>query len=131
MNASIVWNALFLILLSALILLVDTPIRSGAGLDQFAIGWRNLAIVSAMGAVQLALGLALFTLGSKAVPAAELALLVLLEPVLAPIWVWLAFAEVPSLPTLAGGAIILVAVLGRILADQAAFFRPDRFMRLS
>jgi drug/metabolite transporter (DMT)-like permease len=131
MNASIVWNALFLILLSAIILVTETPVRSGAGLDDFAIGLRNLAIVSAMGAVQLALGLALFTLGSRAVPAAELALLALLEPVLGPIWVWLAFAEVPSVATLVGGAVILAALLGRILADQAAFFRPDRFMRLS
>ena len=84
-----------------------------------------------MGAIQLALGLALFTIGSKSVPAAELSLLSLLEPVLAPIWVWLAFAEIPPVATLVGGAVILAALLWRTLADQAVFFRPDRFMRLS
>ncbi len=84
-----------------------------------------------MGAVQLALGLALFTIGSKTVPAAELALLALAEPVLAPIWVWLAFGEVPPVTTLAGGAVILTALIARVAADQAAFFKPDRFMRLS
>ncbi|MDP9137845.1 MAG: DMT family transporter [Pseudomonadota bacterium] len=131
MNASIIWNALFLILFSALILLIESPLRTGAGSGNFVIGWWNLAIVLAMGAIQLTLGLALFTLGSKSVPAAELALLALLEPVLAPIWVWLAFGETPSVPTLTGGAVILAALLWRIIADQAAFFRPDRFMRLS
>jgi drug/metabolite transporter (DMT)-like permease len=131
MNASIIWNALFLIALSGLILLVPTPLRAGVGSGDFAIGWWNLVIVIAMGAIQLTLGLALFTIGSKTVPAAELALLALLEPVLAPIWVWLAFGEVPPVPTLAGGAVIMAALLGRIVADQAAFFRPERFMRLS
>lgn len=131
MNASIIWNALFLIAFSALIMVVDSPLRAGAGSGNFAIGWWNFVIVTAMGTIQLALGLALFTVGSKAVPAAELGLLALLEPVFAPIWVWLAFAEIPSVPTLAGGAVILAALLWRIVADQAAFFRPDRFMRLS
>lgn len=131
MNASIIWNALFLICLSALILFIDSPLRAGAGGASFAIGGWNFAIVTAMGAIQLALGLALFTIGSKTIPAAELALLALAEPVLAPIWVWLAFDEVPSVTTLAGGGVILMALVWRIAADQAALFKPDRFMRLS
>lgn len=131
MNASILWNALFLICFSAVVLMVETPLRAGAGGGSFIIGWWNIAVITAMGAIQLTLGLALFTLGSKSVPAAELALLALAEPVLAPIWVWLAFAEVPSMLTLAGGAVILAALLLRIAAGQAALFRPDRFIRLS
>jgi drug/metabolite transporter (DMT)-like permease len=44
------------------------------------------------------------------VPAAELTLLSLTEVILGPIWVWLAFAEEPSRPTLLGGAILFASI---------------------
>ncbi len=49
--------------------------------------------------------------GAKRVPAAETALLGLLETPLAPVWAWLAFAEVPGTATLVGGAVILASVV--------------------
>jgi drug/metabolite transporter (DMT)-like permease len=57
--------------------------------------------------------LIVFTLGSRLVSAAELTLLSLTEVVLGPIWVWLAFAETPSILTLLGGAILLASIAGR------------------
>jgi drug/metabolite transporter, DME family len=116
MTASIVWNGAFLILFSTFVLLVPTPLRDHTGIEAFAVGWRNFLIIVAMGVIQLSLGLALFTRGSKTVPAAELALLSLAEPMLSPLWVWLAFDEVPSASTLVGGAVILAALVFRILA---------------
>jgi drug/metabolite transporter, DME family len=116
MTASIIWNVVFLILFSGAVLVLPTGLRGMQGLGDFAIGGRNLAVIAAMGLVQLSLGLALFTKGSKTVPAAELALLALAEPMLAPIWVWMAFGEVPAAATLAGGAIILSALVYRTLA---------------
>jgi drug/metabolite transporter (DMT)-like permease len=68
-----------------------------------------------MGAAVTA-GMLLFTAGSRWVPSAELALLSLTEVVLGPIWVWLAFAEVPSVETLLGGALVLAAMAGRALS---------------
>lgn len=62
------------------------------------------------GAVAIGGGLLLYTLGSRYVPAAELVLLSLTEVILGPIWVWLAFAETPSRPTLLGGAILLASI---------------------
>jgi drug/metabolite transporter (DMT)-like permease len=115
MTASIIWNAVFLILFSGVVLVLPTGLRESGGFGDFAIGWRNLAVTIAMGLVQLSLGLALFTKGSKTVPAAELALLALAEPMLAPIWVWAAFGEIPAASTLAGGAIILSALAYRSL----------------
>lgn len=52
----------------------------------------------------------LFLYGTKFVPAGVLAFLTLTEVVLAPIWVWAAFSEVPSAHTLVGGAILLTAI---------------------
>lgn len=111
MSAAIIWNGLFLIAITALVLSLPTPLRAVAGLEQFWIGWSNLLVVSAMGMVPLTLGLILFTAGSRSVPAAQLSLIALIEPTLAPLWAWLAADELPPLWTFAGGAVIVVAIV--------------------
>lgn len=64
----------------------------------------------AMGALTLSGGMVLYTLGSKVVPAAELALLSNIEVMLAPLWVWAFLGETASANTFLGGAVLLVAV---------------------
>ena len=62
----------------------------------------------------VASGLILFSLGAKYLPAAELALLTLMEVVGGVLWVWLpvfGINEVPSLTTLIGGGVITFAVI--------------------
>mgnify|MGYP001187642901 CR=1 FL=1 len=49
--------------------------------------------------------------GPRFLSAAESGMFYLLETVLAPVWVWLAFSEEPPVPTLIGGAIILGALV--------------------
>ena len=71
---------------------------------------RDVGLSFTYGAVGIGGGLLLFTLGSRYVPAAELTLLSLTEVILGPLWVWLAFAEQPSVPTLIGGAILLGSI---------------------
>ena len=61
-------------------------------------------------------GLIVYTLGSRAIPAAELALLSLIEVVLSPIWVWLVPGEAASFFTLVGGSILLAALAGNALS---------------
>ncbi|MGA1269485.1 MAG: DMT family transporter [Gemmobacter sp.] len=70
----------------------------------------EIAVALAMGAVILAAGMVLYTLGSQAVPAAELALITMIEAMLAPIWVWLILGETASVATLYGGVAGLGAV---------------------
>jgi len=65
----------------------------------------------ALGAGQIGLGLALLTVGARLIPAAQIALITLLEVVLGPIWVWLAVNEKPSTATLVGGVIVIAAVI--------------------
>ena len=69
-----------------------------------------------MGIFQVGAGLILYTLGSRSLPAAELALLSLAEVLLGPIWVWLFLGETASLSTLIGGMILLVAIVGNALS---------------
>jgi DME family drug/metabolite transporter len=77
---------------------------------------RDVALSAFMGAGLITGGMMLFTAGSRTVPSAELALLALTEVVLGPLWVWLAYAEVPHVLTLLGGALVLAAVVGRALS---------------
>ena len=113
-----IWNALFLIPFTAGVLLLPTPLRDASGFEAFLIGWHNLPVVLVMGAVQLSLGMILFTRGSRSVPAAQLALLALIEPMLGPLWAWLAVSEVPAAATVAGGAVILSAIAVQVLLSS-------------
>ncbi len=63
-------------------------------------------------------GRLLFTLGSKNVPSAEPVLLSFTEVVLAPVRVRLAFGEVPSVPTLVGGLVLLGSIAGQAAAGM-------------
>jgi drug/metabolite transporter (DMT)-like permease len=75
------------------------------------IGGRDLLLIVALGAGQIALGLAFLTIGARLIPAAEVALITLLEVVLGPLWVWFALSERPSTATLLGGAVVVGAVV--------------------
>lgn len=55
---------------------------------------------------------------SRALPGAELTLLLLVEFILGPAWVWIFINEQPSVTTLAGGAIVLAAVAGYAVASM-------------
>lgn len=75
------------------------------------VGAHDLLLLGGLGIGQIGLGFVLLTLGARLIPAAEIALLSLLEVVLGPLWVWLARGEIPAPATLAGGCVILLAVL--------------------
>lgn len=87
---------------------------------------RDAATILAMGMFQLALGCILLTLAMRHLPAAEVGLFTLLETVLAPLWVWLAFGEQPSPMALAGGTLIVGALLANSLLARATDGRPPR-----
>ena len=64
------------------------------------------------------LGLAFLTMGARLIPAAEVALITLLEVVLGPVWVWIALSERPSTATLVGGVIVIAAVVLQAGGDE-------------
>ena len=77
---------------------------------------RNLVLLALLGVGQIGLGLIFLTIGGRLIPAAEVALITLLEIVLGPLWVWIVLSEQPSTATIAGGAIVLGAVTFQTLA---------------
>jgi DME family drug/metabolite transporter len=70
---------------------------------------RDWGLVLYMGIFQLGSAFILIALGLRRVTALEGALLLLLEPVLNPLWAWAVHDEVPGWPVLAGGALIVAA----------------------
>lgn len=72
---------------------------------------RDLAFLVLLGVGQVGLGLAFLTVGARLIPAAEVALITLLEIVLGPLWVWIALAERPALIAIIGGVVVILAVV--------------------
>jgi DME family drug/metabolite transporter len=81
----------------------------------FVLSVNDASIALAMGVFQVGAGLAIYTIGSKVVPAAELTLLSLTEVLLGPLWVWIFVGETASSYTLIGGVILLMAIAGNAL----------------
>jgi drug/metabolite transporter (DMT)-like permease len=85
--------------------------------EPLSISQQDLLLCIAFGIVQNAAGLALYTFGSKRVPAAEATLLAALEVPFTPLWVFMFLGEMPSVQTLIGGGIVLAALSMHILSE--------------
>jgi DME family drug/metabolite transporter len=73
----------------------------------------DLGAVAFLGVFQLGLSYLCFSIGLQGTPALEASLLVLLEPVLNPVWTFLFAGERPGPWAMAGGAVILLATIWR------------------
>ncbi len=96
-------------LLTALIVL---PLAAPLSVSPADMGYLMI-----MGLYVVPLGTALMFIGPRYIPAAEVGLLMLLESVLGPLWVWWVMQEIPAGQTLVGGAIVLCTLtLNTVLA---------------
>jgi len=77
-------------------------------------------LIAYLGLFQIGLAYALVTRAMKSAGAFEASLLLLLEPVLNPVWAWLVHREAPSGWALAGGVLVLLATGGKSLVDARA-----------
>ncbi len=84
----------------------------------------DIAAILYLGIIQIGLAYWLFSKGLKRLPALEVSLLVLLEPVLNPLWTWLAHGERPSALASAGGALMVAALAARVLLQRPAASAP-------
>lgn len=77
----------------------------------------DLGLIFLFGVVQNACGLAIYVVGARRISAASASLLSALEVPFTPLWTWMFMNDVPSYATLVGGAIVLVALFGHIIAE--------------
>ena len=85
-------------------------------LENFAISTKDIWLAFLLGVPQLAFGFIFITIGSRTTPAVMVGLLMLMESIFAPIWVWLFYNEIPPISVLVGGMIILSAVVMKSLS---------------
>ena len=83
----------------------------------FAVSAHDAPLLGLFGAGQLGVGLALFVSGARLIPAAHSALIGMIEPILGPLWVWLALSERPGSLVLAGAGIVIAGVGANTLYD--------------
>ncbi|MFD2239344.1 DMT family transporter [Aureimonas populi] len=76
---------------------------------------RDILLLLGLGVLTTALSFLLFLMGGRHIPSTEAALIGLLDVLLGPLWVWLAFAEHPGQGALVGGGIVLMAVTWYLL----------------
>ena len=102
------------ILSQALLILAFAPFATPS-----EIGGEDTLWLALLGAGQIGLGLVLLTIGARLIPAAQVALITLLEVVLGPIWVWIALGERPDNGTLIGGVIVIAAIVIQSRGERA------------
>ena len=84
-------------------------------LEDMVISTKDIWLSFLLGVPQLAFGFIFITIGSRTTPAVMVGLLMLMESIFAPIWVWLFYGEIPPTSVLIGGIIILSAVVMKSL----------------
>ena len=89
-----------------LLALITLPLAAPLSLPAMSYLWLTIS-----GLIQMPLAILLMSVGTRYLPAAEVSLFLLLEAVLAPIWVWMVLGEIPPEATLAGGGLILVTLI--------------------
>ncbi|WP_191061111.1 DMT family transporter [Geminicoccus harenae] len=77
----------------------------------FEVTGQDFTILLFLGGLLLPLAFVLFFSGARYLPAAEVGLLALLETVLGPLWVWVGIGETPQPAALAGGALVVSAIV--------------------
>ncbi len=84
----------------------------------FSPGARDMAALLFLGVIQIGLAYVLFSYGIARVRVLEASLIGMLEPVLNPVWVFIALDERPGWWAVAGGAVIVAAVVSRTWATE-------------
>jgi len=108
MSAVVVGNALA----SALAFPFAWPLPAASTAE-----WATLVY---LGVGQIALAYAFLSIAIRHLTALEVSLLLLIEPVLNPVWTWLLRGEEPGRWTIAGGTLILVATGAKAVFDGRA-----------
>lgn len=97
-----------------------TAIMAGAGMAAFLISsflvhsihisFYALILLMCVGLIITPISRILMGIGTKHLPASEVSLLMIIETVMAPIWVWIILKEIPENTTFIGGGIILLTL---------------------
>ena len=72
--------------------------------------WTSIGAILFLGLFQLGIPYTLFAVGTRYCPPIAVSLICMLEPIFNPVWVALFLHEIPGLPAIAGGVIVIVTL---------------------
>ncbi len=112
----------FAALISAIVpaVIAGIVVVQQGGLDVDVPGWIILN-----GTILVPIAFFCLALAPSFIPGAQVGMFYLLETILAPIWVWMIFREVPSSQTLLGGGILLAALILHSIWELRQEGRPQ------
>ena len=79
--------------------------------ESFEFTVHDLFMGFLLGVPQLAIGFICITIGSRTTASATVGLLMLMETLCAPLWVWLFLNEIPPISVFLGGTVIILAII--------------------
>tara|TARA_B100000575_G_C23003210_1_gene578009 strand:+ start:100 stop:963 length:864 start_codon:yes stop_codon:yes gene_type:complete len=79
--------------------------------ESFEFTQHDIFMGFLLGVPQLALGFICITIGSRTTASATIGILMLMETLLGPLWVWIFLNEIPPLSVFIGGAVIISAII--------------------
>jgi len=85
------------------------------------ISKHNLLVGFLLGSFQHAFGFICIVIGARSTPAVVVGLLMLIETLLGPVWVWLFLNEIPPTSVFIGGSIIIIAVI--VKTSEEKYFK--------
>lgn len=101
-------------LAQVLCVLVALPLAQ----NLWALSPRDYVVAAGFALGPMTLGIAFYVAGSAMISAALTALIGVAEGPIGGLWVWAVLGEAPETPTIIGGAVVLAAVVFRILLER-------------
>ena len=86
--------------------------------DTILVSKNNLLVGFLLGTFQHACGFICIVIGARSTPAVVVGLLMLVETLLGPFWVYIFLNEIPSMSVFVGGSIIVIAVIFKTLEQK-------------
>lgn len=105
--------------------LLVVPVALLAGAQPLTVATQDMIFLLLLGGIVLPVSFTLITLGPRYLPAPEVSLILLVETILGPIWVWLILNEVPHATTLLAGLMIISSLAVHTLMSLWALRRQE------
>jgi drug/metabolite transporter (DMT)-like permease len=97
--------------------LLVVPAALMAGAQPLALSGGDMLFLILLGGIVLPVSFTMITMSPRYLPAPEVSLILLIETILGPVWVWLALGEVPLATTLLAGLLIVGTLAVHTLAS--------------
>lgn len=105
--------------------LLVVPAALVGGAQPLAVTGPDILLLALLGGIVLPVSFTMITMSPRFLPAPEVSLILLIETIVGPVWVWLALGEVPLATTLLAGLLIVGTLVVHTLLSLWNTRRPN------